>query len=261
MESMQMDNVQKANESRSGSSRCSVSAPLTFGSLFAGIGGIDLGFERAGLVCKWQVEIATFQINVLKKHWPEVPRHDDIRTFIDIPYVDVIAGGFPCQDISNAGKRKGIDGDRSGLWSEYARVIREVRPRFVVVENVAALLVRGNDRVLRDLADCGYDAEWQVVPASGFGIPQPRKRVFIVAYSHKFGTGNRVLQQSWPKLRPSCDTEASDSRGWSTWTAEPAVPRMAHGIPNRLDRVAAIGNAVVPQVAEYIGRCIVAAAD
>ncbi len=120
---------------------------LTFGSLFAGIGGFDLGFERAGLECKWQVEIDPYCQRVLAKHWPEVRRHDDIRTFppdgSDEWRVDVICGGFPCQDISDAGKRAGIDGERSGLWAEYARILGAIRPRFAVVENVAALLDNG----------------------------------------------------------------------------------------------------------------------
>jgi DNA (cytosine-5)-methyltransferase 1 len=121
---------------------------MTFGSLFAGIGGFDLGFERAGLFCKWQVEVNEFCQRVLAKHWPDTRRHDDVRTFPPNESrawkVDVICGGFPCQDISVAGRGAGIaEGTRSGLWSEYARIIRVLRPRFVVVENVPALLIRG----------------------------------------------------------------------------------------------------------------------
>lgn len=158
---------------------------MTFGSLFSGIGGFDLGFERAGLRCAWQVEIDPFCQRVLAKHWPEVPRHGDIKTFPPEGdwSVDIICGGFPCQDISNAGKREGIDGERSGLWSDMLRVIRVVRPRYVVVENVAALASRGLDRVLGDLAASGFDAEWEVLPAAAFGAPHIRERVFILAYS------------------------------------------------------------------------------
>src|SRR5690606_2479372 len=115
---------------------------MTFGSLFAGIGGFDLGFERAGLQCKWQVEIDPYCQKVLAKHWPGVLRWDDVKTFARdcvAERVDVICGGFPCQDISNAGLKAGIDGERSGLWSEYVRIIRVLRPKYVVVENVAAI--------------------------------------------------------------------------------------------------------------------------
>ena len=127
---------------------------LTFGSLFAGIGGMDLGLERAGMQCKWQVEINPYAQKVLAKHWPHVDRFEDVRAVgaRELAPVDLIAGGFPCQDISHAGLRAGIDGERSGLWSEFARLVRELRPRYVLVENVAALLVRGVERVLGDLA-------------------------------------------------------------------------------------------------------------
>ena len=112
--------------------------PLTFGSLFAGIGGFDLGFERAGMVCKWQVEIDDYANRVLAKHWPDMRRWPDVRTWPqpDTERVDVICGGFPCQDISYAGQGAGLDGDRSGLFFEAVRVVRELRPRVVVLENV-----------------------------------------------------------------------------------------------------------------------------
>src|SRR4051794_35686151 len=119
---------------------------MTFGSLFAGIGGMDLGLERSGMTCSWQVEIDPFARKVLAKHWPDVRRHDDVRTFPPEPVdgwrVDLIAGGFPCQDISVAGKGAGLDGARSGLWTEIVRTVRLLRPRFLVVENVSALLDR-----------------------------------------------------------------------------------------------------------------------
>lgn len=136
-----------------------MSKALSFLSLFSGIGGIDLGLERAGMRCVGQVEIDPYCRAVLARHWPSVPQWDDVRTFKreqlkERP--DLIAGGFPCQDVSNAGTRTGLDGHRSGLWTEFHRIVREIRPRFVLVENVAALLVRGLDRVLGDLASCGY---------------------------------------------------------------------------------------------------------
>jgi len=163
------------------------SKPLTFGSLFAGIGGFDLGLERAGMRCEWQVEIDPYARAVLAKHWPDVRRHEDVRTFPPQEGewgVDVICGGFPCQDISVAGKGAGLAGARSGLWYEYARIIGELRPRYVIVENVAALLARGMGTVLGDLSTLGYDAEWHVIPASAVGAPHRRERVWIVAHAH-----------------------------------------------------------------------------
>lgn len=176
---------------------------MTLGSLFSGIGGFDLGFERAGYEIKFQVEIDEYCQRVLARHWPDVQRFGDIRTIERLPNVDVLCGGFPCQDISHAGKREGIDGERSGLWSEFVRIIRLVRPRYVVVENVSALLVRGMGRVLGDLSASGYDAEWDCIPACAVGAPHRRDRVWIVAYDHEYG--GRVQSQCLGKCRGTAD--------------------------------------------------------
>ena len=236
-------------------------SPLTFGSLFAGIGGFDLGFERAGLTCSWQVEINPFCRTVLAKHWPDVRRHDDVKTFPPTDAaewrVDVICGGFPCQDISVAGRGAGIaEGTRSGLWSEYARIIRVVRPRFVVVENVPALLARGLGRVLGDLSESGYDAEWDCLPAAAFGAPHIRDRVFVVADAD----GERREEQHAPALATGAGFDhrffAERPGHADHWRVEPDVGRVAHGVPQRVDRLRGLGNAFVPQVAEWIGRSI-----
>jgi DNA (cytosine-5)-methyltransferase 1 len=172
---------------------------VRFGSLFSGIGGIDLGLERAGFHVAWQVELDDHCNRVLSQHWPDVPRHRDVREVgaHNLNPVDLIAGGFPCQDISAAGKRVGIDGERSGLWREFARIIGELRPRYVLVENVSALLGRGMGRVLGDLAACGYDAEWDCIPAAAVGAPHIRDRVFVVAYrtpsAEAWARGNGLL--------------------------------------------------------------------
>jgi DNA (cytosine-5)-methyltransferase 1 len=158
-------------------------------SLFAGIGGFDLGLERTGgfetvAFC----EIDPFCRRVLAKHWPEVPCYHDVRELTaerlaaDGIAVDAICGGFPCQDLSKAGRGAGLEGERSGLWSEYARLIRELRPAYVIVENVSALLGRGLGRVLGDLAEIGYDAEWHCIPAGAVGAPHIRDRLWLVAY-------------------------------------------------------------------------------
>mgnify|MGYP001557945272 CR=1 FL=1 len=182
--------------------------------LFSGIGGFSLGLERAGMRTVAFCEIEPFCRQVLAKHWPSVPCYDDVRTLTadhlraDGISVDVICGGFPCQDISVAGKGAGIDGSRSGLWSEYARIIGELRPRYVIVENVAALLNRGLDRVLGDLAAIGFDAEWNCIPASAVGAPHRRDRLWIVAYPHirtreptAIGSERASTREAGPKSR------------------------------------------------------------
>jgi DNA (cytosine-5)-methyltransferase 1 len=339
---------------------------LTFGSLFAGIGGIDLGLERAGWTGRWQVEWDAYCQRVLAKHWPDVPRLGDVHdahgaAFCPVadadsgrrdgrsgelgegwrpepsdgcgnclPYVDLIAGGFPCQPFSNAGKRKGKDDDR-WLWPEFARVVGELRPSYVLVENVPGLLAGhgGMGAVLGDLAELGYDAEWDSVPAAAVGAPHLRYRVWIVAYARSLGRGReaalgpssltgtrsqdagpephgagdgevahadvqglegRPVQPERPGERPArtggvADPEGAErggpelqgmaTPGWGAaepreriglfgpgdyrWLPEPDVGRVAHGVPARVDRLRALGNAVVPQVVEAIGRRIIEA--
>jgi DNA (cytosine-5)-methyltransferase 1 len=177
---------------------------MRIGSLFSGIGGLELGLERAGLgPVVWQVERDSFCRSVLRKHWPSAERFCDVReaTGLHAPAcdldddcrcpippdrlrpVDVICGGFPCQDVANHGSRLGLDGARSGLWSEYRRIVGELRPEWVVIENVEALRRRGLGVVLGDLAALGYDAEWQTVRAADVGAPHGRARLFVVAYA------------------------------------------------------------------------------
>lgn len=158
---------------------------MRIGSLFSGIGGLELGLEWAGVGhTVWQVERDPFCRAVLARHWPDAERFEDVCTVgvANLAPVDVICGGFPCQDISYAGKGAGLDGARSGLWFEFARIVREMGPRFVVVENVSALLTRGLDAVLGTLASLGYDAEWCCVRASDVGARHRRDRVFLIGY-------------------------------------------------------------------------------
>jgi DNA (cytosine-5)-methyltransferase 1 len=245
---------------------------LTFGSLFAGIGGFDLGFERAGMVCKWQVEIDDYATRVLEKHWPDVKRYRDVRECgaANLEPVDVICGGFPCQDISYAGLGAGLAGERSGLFFEVVRIIREMGPQFAVLENVAALLDRGMGDVLGSLASIGYDAEWECLPAGAFGAVHCRDRVFVLACNtngihdravyrgarqRTKTTADGSLQRQGAGPLPWRDTSRPGWRGH--WSDEPGVGRVADGISNRMDRLHGLGNAVVPQVAEWIGRRIV----
>lgn len=178
---------------------------LRYGSLFSGIGGLDLGFERAGFRCAFQVESNEFCRKVLAKHWPDVPRFEDVKTVgPNLPFCDVLIGGFPCQDVSNAGKGEGIEkGTRSGLWSEFDRIIRLVRPRYVAVENVPGLFTRGFGRVLGDLFKSGYDAEWTTLTAAQFGAPHLRERIFLVAYPDR----SRCRRPDLP-VQPEADPDA-----------------------------------------------------
>ena len=233
----------------------------TVGSLFAGIGGFDLGFARAGYDILWQVEIDRYCQKVLAKHFPEAKRYGDIRDCgrANLVPVDVICGGFPCQDISNAGCRVGIDGDRSGLWREMYRIIGELRPRFVLVENVAALLGRGIGRVLGDLAEIGYDAEWKIISAANVGAPHLRERVWILAHTRSLrreGSREPIDTGDSPTSGEGQTGDAFDVRLGDFWAIEPNVGRVAHGVPRRVDRLRGLGNAVVPQIPELFAHHI-----
>lgn len=160
---------------------------LRAGSLFSGAGLCDLGLHWAGLKHQWFCEVDAHCCAVLNRHWPNVPILGDIKTLSgkEMPPVDVLCGGFPCQDVSQGGQRAGIkQGTRSGLWFEYVRIITEIQPKYVIIENVRGLLSCGIETVLQELAAIGYDAEWAVLPAAACGAPHHRERVFIVAYPH-----------------------------------------------------------------------------
>lgn len=160
---------------------------LAVGSLFSGAGLCDLGFHQAGFRHRFFCEVDPYCRSVLARHWSDIPIYQDIRDVnpSELPDIDVLVGGFPCQDVSCGGNRAGItEQTRSGLWHEYRRIIAAKRPRYDVIENVKGLFSKGMETVLQDLSDIGYDAEWQCIPASAFGAPHLRERVFIVAYPH-----------------------------------------------------------------------------
>jgi DNA (cytosine-5)-methyltransferase 1 len=314
--------------------------------LFSGIGGFSLGLERAGFETVAFCEIEDYPVKVLKKHWPDLPVYNDVRTLTaeqlknDGITVDAICGGFPCQDISTAGAQAGIEkGERSGLWSECARLLGEIRPRVAIFENVTALISgdegRWFQRVLWDISEVGYDAEWHCIPASELGAHHHRDRIWIIAYPNdseckrecagpqkcNSALGNTHLANTdnygpaTPQKRKGTnqgvnDNEkgtipASESKGrgksrvnedmphanseqrerwaengdfksfregvrqqlkrclddysWPEWQLEPALARMANGVPNKSHRIKALGNAVVPQIPEVIGRAIMEA--
>jgi len=298
--------------------------------LFSGIGGFSLGLERAGFRTVVFCEVEPYCRAVLARHWPSVPILGDIRAVTadtvrnalreqpgqrDGPsrtgeteprFIDLICGGFPCQDISVAGKGAGLAGERSGLWVEFARLIGELRPRYAIVENVSALCFRGLGAVLGDLAAVGYDAEWHCIPAAYVGAPHRRDRIWIVAYASRNvrtepatrwperertgkssesmantecqglerqrGEARQPRQpQPWHDGSQGADADGSNGQAvsfgrknsWQRcapsfhwWESEPNVGRVAHGVSSRVDRLRALGNAVVPQVVEVIGKAI-----
>ncbi len=213
--------------------------------------------------CAWQVEIDDYCNRVLEKHWPAVRRWRDVRDFppepVDEWKVDVICGGFPCQNVSNAGKREGIDGEQSSLWGEFDRVVRTLRPRIAVVENTTGLAVRGMQRVLGDLAGGGYDAEWDVLPASAFGAVHRRERIFILAYPAGVGLEGRIMR---PREGEETTAALDRRRHWPA-VSEPFGLRSADGIFGGMaglrQRINALGNSVVPQVSQWIGERIIEA--
>jgi len=234
---------------------------FTFGSLFAGIGSFDLGLERAGMTCKWQVEIDPFCLKVLEKHWPDARRFEDVRNCgsHNLETVDLVCGGFPCQPHSVAGKRRGKDDDRN-LWPEFLRIVEEIRPAWVLAENVPGIVSLYLDTVLADLEGENYICWTFNIPACAFNASHRRERIFIVAH-----TQSVRLQGGCERLRRVCGkgddlyVSASGNKiedAGSEWVYEPDVGRVADGVPDRVHRLKSLGNAVVPQVAEWIGRQI-----
>ncbi len=235
--------------------------PLNVLELFAGIGGLSLGLQRAGMRIVGHVEINPFCRAVLHKHWPEVPCHDDVRTAAawwrstDRPRVDVVAGGYPCQGESTAGKRLG-DADPRWLWPAMADVVHALRPRYVIGENVLGHRTRGLGRVLADLADLGYTARAGVVRACEMGAPHPRARLFVLAHTQGHGQSPGWAEPGWRCPPPHQEQDRPEHGRPTRWPTEPRVDRVAYGLPDRVDRLTALGNAVVPAVAEHIGRII-----
>ena len=234
--------------------------------LFSGIGGFSLGLERAGMETVAFCEFDKHAQKVLKKHWPDVPIHDDVRTLDGKQYrgsVDVVCGGFPCQDLSLSGLGEGFKGDRSSLYIEQIRVIKEVKPKWAIFENVDGLFSREGGSLfgqfLSDLAEIGLDAEWHTIRASDVGAWHKRSRKWIVAYPTKElrerGGEEQVLGEQRLQIK-LC-------RGFERWPGRHNLPqsrlyRDADGISGRTHRLNQLGNAVVPQIPEAIGRAIMA---
>lgn len=250
---------------------------LSHGSLFSGIGGFELGAEWAGISTIWSCEIKQWNRKLLKNRFPHTEQYDDIKTLKNPKKVNIISGGFPCQDISGANtKATGIKGHRSGLWGEMFRIVGDVRPDYIIIENSPNLTFRGFERVLCDLSEIGYDAEWQCLSASTFGFKHIRERIYVIAYpnSHRQFSdrvGNAFIDverykdpQKWSEIRSEfrMDTQEMvfryDTRGYkgqNTFT-QPMLCGVADGIPDRMDRLAGLGNAIVPFIGFYLFECV-----
>jgi DNA (cytosine-5)-methyltransferase 1 len=243
-------------------------------------GGLDLGLQRAGMEIAWHSEIDPFCCEVLAHHWPGTPNLGDITkiNWAGVEPVDVLCGGFPCQPHSVAGKRKGMNDER-WLWPYFRDAIRVLRPRYAIIENVPGLLTvdggRAFNRVLSDLAALGYDAEWQMLSAASFCAPHLRERIYIITYPHQERRGAGVYHnREHPMVHPQ-EWDAAQTllgRGWEEgiqrWfkslmvsddrnLSASSYPRDDDGFPRWVAELAACGNAVVPQVAEYVGRCVI----
>ena len=259
---------------------------MRVGSLFSGIGGMDLGLERAGMEIAWQVEIDDYCRQVLAKHWPDVPRYGDIKELRgdELEPVDLLVGGPPCQPVSVAGKRQGAGDDR-WLWGEALRIVGHIRPRWCLFENPSGIISMGLDDILSALEAWGYACRTVTIPACSVGAPHRRDRVWVVA--DRDGKRTSRQQACWARGHGRRPNDCGETGGGETrppessvgrvldglpsaldccWPAGPGdeqhdwePPRLARGIPNRTKRLKALGNAVVPAVVEVIGRAIMAA--
>ena len=230
--------------------------------LFAGIGGFALGAYWSGFKADkhYFSEIDPFCIELYQLRFPSAIPLGDIKMINanNLPQGDwIITGGFPCQDISTAGEGEGIYGERSGLWFEMWRLIRDLRPRFAIIENVRAITFRGLSDVLSSLAEIGYDAEWQDIQASDLGYPHRRERIWVVAYPHGAGW-ERILCcnikdcSKKEEQKATLDISSNPFLQFEKRMGEPAVFGVDNGIPRQVDRLRALGNAIVPQIAELL---------
>jgi DNA (cytosine-5)-methyltransferase 1 len=236
-------------------------------SLFSGIGGLELGLERAGMTVVGQVEIDPFCRRVLAKHWPDVPKHDDVRTCVEWwrseprPAVHVVAGGPPCQGASRCGSRRGSADPRWG-WPWFFDVVRALRPGRLVMENPPALLDLDGGaafgEILGELAALGFDAEWSVLSACAVGAPHTRERLFVLADA---AGGGRGPGRGVGPAAGGLELVGRDAEQGGPWAGEPGVHGVAYGVPSAMDRRRALGNAVVPDVAEHIGQLVMAGAS
>jgi len=236
----------------------------THGGLFEGIGGFSIGAARTGLTTKWVCEINPYRKQILRQHFQHAEQYRDIRKLTNPTKVDILTGGFPCQNISVAGNGSGIVGPESKLWHEYFRIIYEVQPRYIIIENSVQLRNKGFEYILHDLSKIGYDAQWECLRAIEFGYPHQRERLFIVAYPHKVGrfaeSGElqifKSIAEVFGKTPGQVDLPVPIKRIHPR--TNNGHPLSDYGLSCGMDRqaIAAIGDSVLPDIAEYIFRCI-----
>jgi len=225
------------------------STDLTHGSLFAGIGGFELGAEMSNIETKWNCEISEFNRKQLNRLFPKAKQYDDIKTMQGAEPVDIISGGFPCQNISLAASknRTGVDGDKSGLWREMLRICDEIKPKYIIIENSHTIIKHGFEIILEEFAKIGYDAEWQTLCGFQFGIPQRRRRIYAIFYPTCIGNRmeEREIFTRW------------DKPIYPTWRdSEPKIYGVGDVIPNRVDKHSSLGNAAQPLILNYLFECI-----
>lgn len=231
---------------------------LTHGSLFSGVEGFGLGAALAGIKTEWSCEFEDYQTKVIKKNFGNGHTvYGDIRTLENPPFVNIISGGFPCQDISVARKGAGIKGSRSGLWVQMRRIIGEVRPDYVIIENSPLLRKRGLEYVLHGLSEIGYDAQWQCLQGSFLGLQQRRERIYIIAYPVcKFSEGEPVQSVFREPYLPGELPRVYPGWGERRYLPEPRTFGSTNELPNLVDRNKCVGNAVQPLMAQYLFECI-----
>ena len=251
---------------------------IRVGSLFSGIGGMEIGLSRAipDAVPVWFCEQNTFCQSILSKHWQGVRIYNDVKNInkSNVEQIDILTGGFPCQSISVSGKMEGLENEeKSGLWWEMLRIIGDLRPRIVIMENVANIVRLGGCDVVGSLARIGYDVEWEIVSARQFGAPHLRKRWFGVAYVadpvspqsqnqsvDPVPTQRETFELYKYRVRENVSKRNESNNRSGYWFTNPRPPRFCRvddGISHRLARLKALGNAIVPACSEYVGRCIV----
>lgn len=221
-------------------------ADLTHMSLFGGIGGFSLGAEMSGIKTILECEIEPWNNNFLSKR---TETHADIRTLMQPKRADIISAGFPCQNISLAASknRTGINGEKSGLWTEVLRIAIETKPTYIILENSSTIRTQGLDTILKEFAAIGYDAEWQTLQGFQFGVPQRRRRIYVILYSSSIGDRmeEREIFTRWNKFEYPAWRDTDDK-----------VYGVADVIPDRIPKHRALGNAVQPLIAHYLFECI-----
>ena len=238
---------------------------LTHGSLFSGIGGFELGARWSGIKTIWNCEILPYNQKILKQQFPNTKQYADIKEVTGPEYCDIISGGFPCQNISSAGNGKGIKGEKSGLWSEMYRICRQVRPRYIIAENSPMLTFRGLERVLCDLSEIGYNAQWQCISNKDFGFSHRRERIYIIAYTSGIGEERWIWQ---PAKVSEIIQRRQDSKIFvqgifkdglfvdEEGGSQSALIGKDDGVSFPLHRIKALGNSVNPMIANYLFECV-----